>query len=103
MMNLRRAHRRFLSSRNQAFSLASQVSGTSEFPNFLSPLDLGHVTLRNRLLMGSMHTGLEEPGMFGGLEEMAKSSIDCSTSADESALGVDQPMGALMADAECVQ
>ncbi len=32
----------------------------TEFPHLLSPLDLGHVTLKNRVLMGSMHTGLEE-------------------------------------------
>ncbi len=32
----------------------------SSFPNLLAPLDLGHVTLPNRVLMGSMHTGLEE-------------------------------------------
>ena len=30
------------------------------FPNLLKPLDLGFTTLRNRTLMGSMHTGLEE-------------------------------------------
>ncbi len=30
------------------------------YPNLLKPLDLGHVTLKNRVLMGSMHTGLEE-------------------------------------------
>ncbi|HEY7378845.1 MAG TPA: NADPH-dependent 2,4-dienoyl-CoA reductase, partial [Steroidobacteraceae bacterium] len=30
------------------------------FPNLLAPLDLGFVTLRNRVLMGSMHTGLED-------------------------------------------
>ena len=30
------------------------------YPNLLSPLDLGFTTLRNRVLMGSMHTGLEE-------------------------------------------
>jgi len=30
------------------------------YPNLLRPLDLGHVTLKNRVLMGSMHTGLEE-------------------------------------------
>ena len=33
----------------------------------LKPLDLGHVTLRNRVLMGSMHTGLEEGPPGGGL------------------------------------
>lgn len=32
----------------------------SKYPNFLAPLDLGFVTLRNRALMGSMHTALEE-------------------------------------------
>ena len=32
----------------------------SEYPHLLAPLDLGHVTLKNRVLMGSMHTGLEE-------------------------------------------
>ncbi|MTJ04519.1 MAG: NADPH-dependent 2,4-dienoyl-CoA reductase [Sediminimonas qiaohouensis] len=32
----------------------------TEYPNLLAPLDLGHATLRNRVLMGSMHTGLEE-------------------------------------------
>jgi 2,4-dienoyl-CoA reductase (NADPH2) len=30
------------------------------FPHLLAPLDLGFVTLRNRVLMGSMHTGLED-------------------------------------------
>ncbi|MEZ5770845.1 MAG: NADPH-dependent 2,4-dienoyl-CoA reductase [Defluviimonas denitrificans] len=32
----------------------------TDFPNLLKPLDLGHVTLPNRVLMGSMHTNLEE-------------------------------------------
>jgi 2,4-dienoyl-CoA reductase (NADPH2) len=30
------------------------------YPHLLSPLDLGFTTLRNRVLMGSMHTGLED-------------------------------------------
>jgi 2,4-dienoyl-CoA reductase (NADPH2) len=30
------------------------------YPHLLSPLNLGHTTLKNRVLMGSMHTGLEE-------------------------------------------
>ena len=30
------------------------------FPNLLKPLDLGFTTLKNRALMGSMHTNLEE-------------------------------------------
>ncbi len=36
----------------------------TDYPTLLSPLDLGHVTLKNRVLMGSMHTGLEERGAF---------------------------------------
>lgn len=32
----------------------------SDLSHLLAPLDLGHVTLKNRVLMGSMHTGLEE-------------------------------------------
>jgi 2,4-dienoyl-CoA reductase (NADPH2) len=30
------------------------------YPRLLAPLDLGFVTLRNRIVMGSMHTGLED-------------------------------------------
>ena len=33
---------------------------TNLYPNLLSPLDLGFTTLRNRVIMGSMHTGLED-------------------------------------------
>lgn len=40
-----------------------------DYPNLLSPLDLGFTTLKNRVLMGSMHTGLEERP--GGFERMA--------------------------------
>ncbi|MDF3045229.1 MAG: fadH [Ornithinibacter sp.] len=32
----------------------------SEYPHLLAPLDLGHLTLPNRVIMGSMHTGLED-------------------------------------------
>ncbi|MGA9436493.1 MAG: NADPH-dependent 2,4-dienoyl-CoA reductase [Roseobacter sp.] len=32
----------------------------AEYPHLLKPLDLGFTTLKNRVLMGSMHTGLEE-------------------------------------------
>ncbi|MCU9950117.1 NADPH-dependent 2,4-dienoyl-CoA reductase [Pseudomonas sp. PDM13] len=41
----------------------------SAYPNLLAPLDLGFTTLRNRTLMGSMHTGLEEKP--NGFERMA--------------------------------
>ena len=33
---------------------------TAPYPHLLAPLDLGFTTLRNRVLMGSMHTGLED-------------------------------------------
>jgi 2,4-dienoyl-CoA reductase (NADPH2) len=33
---------------------------SNPFPHLLAPLELGSVTLRNRVLMGSMHTGLED-------------------------------------------
>jgi 2,4-dienoyl-CoA reductase (NADPH2) len=33
---------------------------THSYPHLLAPLDLGFVTLKNRVLMGSMHTGLED-------------------------------------------
>ena len=32
----------------------------ADYPHMLAPLDLGFTTLKNRVLMGSMHTGLEE-------------------------------------------
>ena len=32
----------------------------TQYPHMLAPLDLGFTTLKNRVLMGSMHTGLEE-------------------------------------------
>src|SRR6056300_1219078 len=33
---------------------------TQKYPTLLQPLDLGHTTLKNRVMMGSMHTNLEE-------------------------------------------
>lgn len=41
----------------------------SDYPHLLAPLDLGFTTLKNRVLMGSMHVGLEEAP--GGYERMA--------------------------------
>lgn len=40
-----------------------------QYPHFLAPLDLGYVKLRNRALMGSMHTALEETE--GGFARLA--------------------------------
>lgn len=42
---------------------------TAHYPHLLAPLDLGFTTLKNRALMGSMHTGLEEKP--NGFERMA--------------------------------
>ncbi|SIN68277.1 2,4-dienoyl-CoA reductase (NADPH2) [Parasphingorhabdus marina DSM 22363] len=39
------------------------------YPKLLEPLDLGFTTIKNRAIMGSMHTGLEE--LDGGFERMA--------------------------------
>ncbi|MDO8705910.1 MAG: hypothetical protein Q7J84_13280 [Sulfuricaulis sp.] len=41
-------------------SLKDARSPDSPYPHLLAPLDLGFTTLRNRVLMGSMHTGLED-------------------------------------------
>ncbi|WP_405757896.1 MULTISPECIES: FAD-dependent oxidoreductase [unclassified Streptomyces] len=45
------------------------MSSQSRYPHLLSPLDLGFTTLPNRVIMGSMHTGLEEHA--GGFERLA--------------------------------
>ncbi|GAA1596824.1 NADPH-dependent 2,4-dienoyl-CoA reductase [Streptomyces globosus] len=45
------------------------MSSQSRYPHLLSPLDLGFTTLPNRVVMGSMHTGLEEHE--GGFERLA--------------------------------
>jgi len=41
----------------------------TEYPHLLAPLDLGFTTLKNRVLMGSMHTGLEETGDWNRVAE----------------------------------
>jgi hypothetical protein len=65
--------------------MASQIRAatavTSKFKHLLAPLELssGHV-LKNRALMGSMHTGLEDFGVVrgnpwsgrGGFKELAE-------------------------------
>ncbi|GHC52357.1 NADPH-dependent 2,4-dienoyl-CoA reductase [Streptomyces flavofungini] len=46
------------------------MSSVSRYPHLLSPLDLGFTTLPNRVLMGSMHVGLEEaPDGFARMAE----------------------------------
>jgi 2,4-dienoyl-CoA reductase (NADPH2) len=50
------------------------------FPHLLAPLDLGFTTLPNRVLMGSMHTGLEDraddyPKLAAYFAERAKGGV----------------------------
>ena len=45
------------------------MTTTTPYPNLLQPLDLGFTQLSNRVLMGSMHTGLEEEK--NGFEKLA--------------------------------
>ena len=45
------------------------MSTHSAYPYLLSPLDLGFTTLKNRVLMGSMHTMLED--IPGGIDRLA--------------------------------
>ena len=41
----------------------------SDYPHMFTPLDLGFTSLPNRVLMGSMHTGLEETGDWNRVAE----------------------------------
>ena len=50
------------------------------YPHLLAPLDLGFTTLRNRVVMGSMHTGLEDrffnyPKLAAYFRERAKGGV----------------------------
>jgi 2,4-dienoyl-CoA reductase (NADPH2) len=59
------------------------MSQTSAYPHLLEPLDLGHTTLRNRIIMGSMHTGLEDrakhlPELAAYFGERAKGGVALS-------------------------
>lgn len=45
------------------------MTATQSFPHIFTPLDLGFTQIKNRILMGSMHTMLEE--MENGFERMA--------------------------------
>lgn len=51
----------------------------TDYPHLLAPLDLGFTTLKNRVLMGSMHTGLEETRDWNRVatfyEERAKGGV----------------------------
>src|SRR6476646_8617411 len=53
---------------------------SNPYPNLLAPLDLGFTTLRNRVVMGSMHTGLEDrfwnyPKLGAYFAERAKGGV----------------------------
>jgi 2,4-dienoyl-CoA reductase (NADPH2) len=53
---------------------------TNPYPHLLAPLDLGFTTLANRVLMGSMHTGLEDskqhfPRLAAYFAERAKGGV----------------------------
>ncbi|MEV7397897.1 NADPH-dependent 2,4-dienoyl-CoA reductase [Aeromicrobium sp. NPDC092404] len=53
------------------------------YPHLLEPLDLGHTTLRNRVIMGSMHTGMEDrakhlPELAAYFAERAKGGVALS-------------------------
>ncbi len=53
---------------------------SNAYPNLLRPLDLGFTTLKNRVLMGSMHTGLEDgrhrfPAMATFFAERARGGV----------------------------
>jgi 2,4-dienoyl-CoA reductase (NADPH2) len=45
------------------------TASMTTYPHLLAPLDLGFTMLKNRVLMGSMHVGLEE--VPNGFERMA--------------------------------
>jgi 2,4-dienoyl-CoA reductase (NADPH2) len=53
---------------------------TTAYPHLLAPLDLGFTTLKNRVLMGSMHTGLEDgrkhfPALAAFFAERARGGV----------------------------
>ena len=43
-----------------AMTPTTDAATATPYPHLFAPLDLGFTTLRNRVLMGSMHTGLED-------------------------------------------
>ena len=64
-------------------SLSADISAAlsaSPYPYLSAPLDLGFTTLKNRVLMGSMHTGLEDgrkhfPAMAAYFAERARGGV----------------------------
>ena len=56
-------------SASPATTASATAPGAARYPHIFTPLDLGFTRLKNRILMGSMHTGLEEAP--DGFERMA--------------------------------
>lgn len=55
-------------------------SSSSSYPHLFSPLKVAHLTLKNRVLMGSMHTGLEDkakdfPALAAYFAERARGGV----------------------------
>jgi hypothetical protein len=73
---LTRFSKNFFGPKSSLQRLFAHSNAAAPFPHMLQPLDLGFMTLRNRVLMGSMHTGLEEIGSgllhTGPLDRMAE-------------------------------
>src|SRR5699024_6088117 len=74
------------------------------FPLLLSPIDLGDTTLKNRVVMGSMHTGLEDrarhlPELAAYFDERARGGVALSVTGAYSPKlhGWLTPCGSLMA------
>ena len=49
-----------MSANRQTTNLQTINTQNLDFPHIFTPLDLGFTTLKNRIVMGSMHTGLED-------------------------------------------
>ena len=48
------------SKQSDRIATTSAANNAEHYPHLFTPLDLGFTTLKNRLVMGSMHTGLED-------------------------------------------
>jgi len=79
----------------------------TRYPHLLSPLELGHTTLRNRVIMGSMHTGLEDrakhlPELAAYFAERAKGGVALSVTGGyaPNRNGWLLPFGSLMTSAK---
>ena len=60
---------------------------TTQYPHLLKPLTVGSKTIKNRVLMGSMHTGLEDraknfPKLAAYFKERAEGEAGCQTRAE---------------------